>query len=75
VLGQLYFGGMATKTTSQPTFPYERDGKWYFTYFTLSGPKEWGPYADETIAQIESSKVARIHQANGFTDGEVGISS
>jgi hypothetical protein len=63
------------KTTQQPSLPWERDGKWYFTYYYLSGPKEIGPYEDQETARQESWRAVRLHQANGYTDGTTRILS
>lgn len=64
---------MTAKMTRQPTPPINRDGKWYFTYYTLKGPRELGPYDDEETVKTDFIKVLRIHQANGHTDGIIGI--
>lgn len=61
---------MATQTP-QPTPPYERDGKWWFTYYKLAGPEELGPYHTEAAAHQDFITALRIHEANGYTDGPI----
>jgi hypothetical protein len=61
------------KTTPQPSPPLERDGKWFFTYYFLAGPKEIGPFADEAAARQEFGRAIRLHEANGYTDGTISI--
>jgi hypothetical protein len=62
---------MISRQTSQPSLPWERDGKWYYTYYTLAGPEERGPFTDRETAREQSSIAVRIHEANGYTDGDV----
>jgi hypothetical protein len=57
--------------TPQPSLPWERDSKWYYTYYTLAGPEERGPFPSREIAHEQSSIALRIHEANGYTDGDV----
>jgi hypothetical protein len=66
---------MSVQSTPQPTPPYQQDGKWFFTHYTLKGEQKIGPYENEAIAKIDFIKALRIHEANGYTDGNVGIIS
>jgi hypothetical protein len=61
------------QTTPQPSRPFERDSKWYFTYYMVKGPVEYGPYPDEASAEADFVKALRIHEANGYTDGDVSV--
>lgn len=57
--------------TQQPSPPYEREGKWFITYYKLAGPVELGPYENEAVAYEAFITALRIHEANGYTDGPV----
>jgi hypothetical protein len=57
--------------TPQPRQPFERDGKWYFVRYTLKGSQEMGHYEDEVDAKADFLKTLRIHEANGYSDGEI----
>lgn len=59
-------------TTNQPT-PLKREGDWFFTYYMLSGPVDYGPYPDEETAEQGFIKALRIHEANGYTDGDIVV--
>lgn len=60
-------------TTQQPSRPFKKENKWFFTYFTLNGPRDYGPYPDEETANNESIKALRLHEANGYTDGDLYV--
>ena len=60
-------------TTPQPSPPFEKENGWFFTYYMLSGPVDYGPYPDEETANCEFIKGLRIHEANGYTDGDIAI--
>ncbi len=61
------------ETTPQPSMPFEEGGEWFFTFYTLKGPRKIGPYPDEQSALNESNKAVRLHAANGYTDGDVWV--
>jgi hypothetical protein len=61
---------MTTKTP-QPSPPYMRDGKWFFTFYKVLGPEDIGPYEDEIAAKQVFITALRVHEANGYTDGPI----
>jgi hypothetical protein len=61
------------KTTPQPGKPYQDGDDWYFTYHTLNGDKKMGPYKSLELAQNEFVKALRLHEANGYSDGDISV--